>query len=120
MTLSYLTRGPSAVPRKAHGNKGMVNNKTRDKINQARAGEPLPSDSRYLRSTAWLPLPGAAPIDITQLNDHTCRWPIGTDQVTGYCGHHTETDPRTGRQKSYCPQHMKRATDRTVGKDQPK
>lgn len=110
MTLSYLTSSPPPVPRSAHGNKGMINNKTRAKIAQARAGETPeanPSENRFLRSDAWLPLPGPAPIAITDLTMNTCRWPIG-DPLIGFCGHHTMPDPRGGN-RPYCEAHTKRS-----------
>lgn len=35
----------------------------------------------------WQPLPGIAPIELVDLNAHTCRWPVGEAPVL-YCGDH--------------------------------
>lgn len=77
----------------------------------------LKPDNRALKSEAWMPLPGAAPISLLKLTDATCKWPID-DPVTGFCGHHTMDKPKGGSY-SYCPEHQRRATQRPRDETQP-
>jgi len=92
-----------AVPRtKRHGNAGMINNKARDKIREARERQDdgaLVPDSKLLSSSVWLPLPGTTPVSLEHRAPNGCAWPV-TDKPphlfcnaerkpgVAYCDHH--------------------------------
>jgi GcrA cell cycle regulator len=59
-------------------------------------GPVLTSDTKLLKSAAWLALPGTEPKSLTDLGAHECRWPIG-ENPTLFCGCATE--------KLYCAAH---------------
>ena len=59
-------------------------------------GPVLTSDTKLLKSAAWLALPGTEPKALTDLGANECRWPIG-ENPTLFCGCATE--------KLYCPAH---------------
>ena len=62
-----------------------------------------PAGQKLLRSAAWDALPGTTSITLLQLNEHTCKWPIG-DAPIMFCGLH----PDAG--SPYCEQHRRIAT----------
>ena len=64
------------------------------------------SGERYLKSAAWTALPGIEPIGLLQLNEHTCRWPVGAGPVL-FCG----ARPEAG--SPYCAAHKSRSTGRS-------
>lgn len=59
-------------------------------------GPVLTSDTKLLKSAAWLALPGTVPKALTDLGVNECRWPIG-ENPTLFCGCATE--------KLYCAAH---------------
>ena len=59
-------------------------------------GPVLTSDTKLLKSAAWLALPGTEPKTLTDLGVGECRWPIG-ENPTLFCGCATE--------KTYCAAH---------------
>lgn len=59
-------------------------------------GPVLTSDTKLLKSAAWLALPGTEPKTLTDIGADECRWPIG-ENPTMFCGCATE--------KLYCPAH---------------
>lgn len=61
-------------------------------------GPVLTSDTKLLKSAAWLALPGTEPKTLTDLDVNQCRWPIG-ENPTLFCGCATE--------KTYCDAHAK-------------
>ncbi len=94
---------PGAVPRQApkrHGNAGMVNNKTRDKIRAARERQDdgaLVPDSRLLTSPVWQPLPGTTPVSLEHRSG--CCWPVTDKPPHLFCN--AERMPG----KPYCQYH---------------
>lgn len=64
-----------------------------------------PSGDKYLKSAVWSPLPGTEPIGLLQLNEHTCRWPVGA-APTLFCG----LNPNAG--SPYCALHAARSVRR--------
>lgn len=96
---------PSPVPRptpKRHGNYGGINNKTRAKIAEARDGTAQQQDSRFLRSEAWLPLPGSVPVPLETRTG--CCWPCSDTTPHLFCN---EPVP-SGSKRPYCPDHLQR------------
>jgi hypothetical protein len=93
---------PGAVPRpaaKRHGNAGMVNNKTRDKIREARERQDdgaLVPDSRLLSSPVWQPLPGTTPVSLEHRTG--CAWPVTRASPHLFCN-----EPKV--RGSYCQHH---------------
>lgn len=61
-------------------------------------GPHLSRDPKAIASPVWTPSPGAMTLDLLDLTEHTCRWPLGANP-TRFCGDHTEPD------KSYCKAH---------------
>lgn len=95
---------PSPVPRpapKRHGNYGGINNKTRAKIAEARDGTAQQQDSRFLRSEAWLPLPGSTPVPLGTRTG--CCWPVTDKPPHLFCNQTIESG-----KYPYCPDHLKR------------
>lgn len=76
---------------------------TPDHRNRPHEPEPFPEnamDHRPPKPDAWLPLgPPDKSILLTELTEHTCKWPIGADLPFLFCGQHTrENSP-------YCQTH---------------
>jgi hypothetical protein len=58
------------------------------------------ADLRYLKSQAWMPLPGSSPVKLEDLPKRgACRWPIGEDHPFLFCALSTEADHK------YCAAH---------------
>lgn len=50
--------------------------------------KPIPE---RLKADAWSPLEGSRPLTIMEVDDHTCRWPVGEGRPFLFCGQHIET-----------------------------
>jgi GcrA cell cycle regulator len=62
-----------------------------------------PAGQKLLRGAAWEAIPGTEPISLLQLNEHTCKWPVGDAPIV-FCGLHSDAG------SPYCEQHHRLAT----------
>lgn len=70
---------------------------------RARTSEPLkfPPDAGGISTGACVELPGSTPITLMQLNEYTCKWPVGDGSPQLFCGCHV----REG--SPYCTSHAR-------------
>lgn len=71
------------------------------------------ADLRYLKSQAWMPLPGSSPVRLEDLPTRgACKWPIGEDHPFLFCAMSTEPDHQ------YFPSHHQLSKPERTANDQ--
>lgn len=118
MSLSDLTSSPMNVaarrPKRLHRNNGQPKPQSVAAARERALDGALKPDNKFLSSPVWQ---GEPRVSLLQLNDLTCKWPIGDPLKPGFgfCGEQTKEKPR-GKDGSYrgtfpyCPHHQQIAT----------